>query len=122
EPVSPPLAKSDVHEAVEKSVDLLQKATVTYLREGGCVGCHAQNITSVAVAAARSKGIRVDEAAASEVARGTRLQFAAAADGMLERLDPPAVEIAIYSLFGLSAERAEPDRITDALVHNIAPQ
>jgi hypothetical protein len=62
----------------------------------------------------------VDEAAAAEVARGTRLQFAAAADGLLERMDMPTIEIPTQSLFGLSSERAEPDRVTDALVHNIA--
>ena len=122
EPVSLQFAKRDAREAVEKSVDLLQKSTVVFLREGGCVGCHAQNITSLAVSAARAKGVPVDEAAAKEVARGTRLQFAAFADFLLERMDPPATIITIYSLVGLSAEHAEPDRITDALVHNIAAQ
>jgi ankyrin repeat protein len=121
-PVATPIVKRDVRDAVEKSVALLQKSNVTFLREGGCVSCHAQNITSLAVASARAKGIHVDDAGALEVTRGTRLQFAAAADGMLERLDPPTSLILIYSLFGLSAERAEPDRITDALIHNIAAQ
>jgi ankyrin repeat protein len=73
ETVAPTLTIRDAREAVEKSVGLLQKSTVTFLREGGCVSCHAQNITSIAVAAARAKGLRVDEAAATEVARGTRL-------------------------------------------------
>jgi Prenyltransferase and squalene oxidase repeat len=121
-PTAVPHGKRDVREAVEKSVALLQKNNVTFLREGGCVSCHAQNIASVAVAAARAKGIRVDEAAAAEVARGTRLQYAAFAGGMLERLDPPEVQILMHSLFGLSAERVEPDRLTDALAHNIAAQ
>jgi ankyrin repeat protein len=122
DPVTPQLAKRDVREAVAKSVDLLQKTSVTFLKEGGCVGCHAQNITSAAVAAARPKGVPVDEAAASEIARGARLQFAAFSDGLLERMDPPVSIILIYSLFGISAERADPDRITDAMVHNIAAQ
>jgi len=121
-PPDVPHPSRDVRQAVEKSVALLQKNSPVFLREGGCVSCHAQNIASVAVAAARSKGIRVDEEAAAEVARGTRLQYAAAAGGMLERLDPPAVEILTQSLFGLSAERVEPDRLTDAVAHNIAAQ
>jgi hypothetical protein len=121
-PVAPPHPSRDVREAVEKSVALLQKNNPTFLREGGCISCHAQNVASVAVAAARTKGIRVDEPAAAEVARGTRLQYAAAAGAMLERLDPPAVEILTQSLFGLSAERVEPDRLTDAVAHNIAAQ
>jgi ankyrin repeat protein len=122
EVVTPAHTSRDARQAAEKSMALLQKSTVSFLREGGCVSCHAQNITSVAVAAARSRGIPVDEAAASEVARGTRLQFAAFADGMLERLDPPAVEILIESAFGLAADRVESDRIIDAVVHNIAAQ
>ena len=114
--------KRDVREAVEKSVSLLQKANGTFFREGGCFSCHAQNIATVAVAAARAKGVPVDEAAASEVARGTALGYTAQVDGMLQRMDPPAVSIPIQSLFALSAERTAPDRITDALVNNIAAQ
>jgi ankyrin repeat protein len=121
-PVSFSRSTRDIREAVEKSVELLQKTTVSFLKEGGCFGCHAQNITSVAVAAARAKGIRVDDAAASEVVRGTRLQFAAFADGMLERMDPPVVDIISYTMFGVSAEHTPPDRITDAIVNNIAAQ
>jgi len=117
-----PPVKRELGEAVEKSVALLQKSSVSFFREGGCFGCHAQNITSLAVATARTKGIRVDEKAASEVARGTRLQFSGFADFLLERVDPPAVEILNYALFALSAEKAEADRITDALVHNLAAQ
>ena len=119
---SVPHTDRNPREAVEKSVALVQKTTATFFREGGCISCHAQNIASLAVAAARSKGIPVDEAAAAEVARGTRLQYAAVTDGMMKRMDPPAVEILTQSLFGLSAERAEPDRVTDAVVHNIAAQ
>jgi hypothetical protein len=122
EPVSIRAANRELRDAAAQSIALLQKTNVTFLREGGCVSCHAQNITSVAVAAARSKGVPVDEPAASEVARGTRLQFSAFAEALLERMDPPAVQIPIYALFGLAAERTEPDRITDALVHNIAAQ
>ena len=117
-----PHAQPNAREAVEKSVALLQTSTTTFLREGGCVACHAQNITSATVAAVRSRGIHIDEAAAADVARGTRLQFAAFAGGMLERMDPPVVDISNQSLFALSSERAKPDRITDAVAHNIAAQ
>ena len=120
--VSVPNSTRDVRQAVEKSVALLQKATTTFFKEGGCLACHAGNITSVAVASARAKGIPIDEAAASEIARSAKLQFAAPADGFLQRLDPPAVEILIYSLVGSAAEGTEPDRITDSMVHNIAAQ
>ena len=121
-PVEVPHGNRDARAAVEKSVALLQKANVTFFREGGCISCHAQNIAGVAIASARAKGIPVDEAAAAEVARGTRLRYTADVDGMLERVDPPAVGILLHSLFALSAERTEPDRIIDALVLNVAAQ
>jgi ankyrin repeat protein len=112
----------DAQEAVERSIALLQKTNPTFFKEGGCISCHAQNITNVAVAAARSKGVHFDQAAAAEGSRGTRLQFAAFAEGMLERMDPPVVDILNYSVFALSADGAEPDRVTDAMILNIAAQ
>jgi len=114
--------KRDAREATEKSVALLQKSTVTFFREGGCVSCHAQNVTSHTVAAARARGVRVDEAAAAEVSKATRLRYMAEADGFLARMDPPAAEILIDSMFGLAAERVEPDRLMDSLMHNIVAQ
>src|SRR5688572_9120255 len=121
-PVSISHAKRDVRSAVKKGVDLMQSSYTSFFREGGCVGCHAGNITSVAVASARARGIAVDEAAAAELARATRLQFAARANGLLQRLDPPAVEILTHSLIALSAERVQPDATIDAMIHNVAAQ
>lgn len=119
---SQPCEDSVSEKAVEKSIDLLQKASRTFFQQSGCIACHSQNITSMAVAAARSKGIRTDAAMASEFLRGTRLQYSARAEAMLERVDPPAVDILTYTLFALSVENAEPDRVTDAMIHNLAAQ
>jgi ankyrin repeat protein len=121
-PVAVSYAKVDARSAVEKSVAVMQKTYTSFFREGGCVGCHAGNITSVTVAAARAKGIRVDEPAAAELARSTRLQYTAQVEGMLQRQDPPVVVILMMSLLGLSSERVASDRIIDAVVHNIAAQ
>ena len=63
-----------------------------------------------------------NEAVAADLANGTRLQFAAFAEGMYERMDPPAVDILTYALFALSVEGAAPDRITDAMVHDVVAQ
>jgi hypothetical protein len=41
---------------------------------------------------------------------------------LLQREDPPAVEIIMQALAGLSSERVEPDRTIDAMVHNVAAQ
>jgi hypothetical protein len=109
-------------DASEKGIALLQKASGTFFKESGCVSCHAQNISMVAAATARRKGIRFDQAAQADMVRALRLQFAAFADGVLERADPPAIDILTYALFALSLDDAAPDRVTDAMVHNIAAQ
>ncbi len=111
-----------LQERVQKSVSLLQRAAATNFAEGGCVSCHAGNATTSVVAAVRRKGIRVDEAAAGELVKATRLQFAGPADGLLERSDLPAVEILTFGLAALADEGAPGDRITDALVYNLAAQ
>jgi hypothetical protein len=112
----------DVNAATAKSVALLQNASNTFFKQSGCVSCHAQNITTVASATARRKGIPIDEPAQKEMVRATRLQFAAAGYGLLERFDLPAVDILTYSLFGLAADGTPADRITDMMVHNVAAQ
>ena len=62
----------DAQTAIERSVRLMQTASVTSFREGGCVSCHAGNITTSAIAVARSKGLRFDAAQALDGSRATR--------------------------------------------------
>ena len=119
------VAKTDSIEtraAAEKAVALMQTSYLSSFREGGCVSCHAGNITSFAVAKARSRGLHIEETQASELARNTRLGFAGGVDAFLERTDPPAPEIFTYSLLALAMENVPADRTTDALVHNLAAQ
>jgi ankyrin repeat protein len=108
--------------AMQKSVAVLQTSAATGFKEGGCISCHSGNIVSSALAAARRKGVRHDEAAAAGLIKDTRLQFVAPAESLLERTDGPAVEIFTFALSALADEGVQPDRITDALVHNIAAQ
>lgn len=108
--------------AVRKSLPLLQASGASTFKEGGCVSCHGGNIVTSAVAAARAKGLRVDEAAAAETLKATRLQFTSRAEGLLERVDGPAVEILTFALAALADEGAEPDRAVDAMVRDIAAQ
>lgn len=108
--------------AIERSLPLLQKASATNVREGGCVSCHAGNATSSAVAAARAKGVAVDEKMAAENLKMTRLMISGPAEGLLERTDLPAVEILTFTLLAMMDEGVKADRVTDAMVHNIAAQ
>lgn len=112
----------DARQAVERAVALMQRTAVSSFRAGGCVSCHAGNMTTVAVAAARRKGIPVNEAQAVEALRATRLQYMAFAEGLLERADPPGADILSTALFALAMEKQPADRVTDAMLRNFAAQ
>jgi squalene cyclase len=84
------------------------------------VSCHGGNVTVTAVAAARRKGIRVEESAQAEYVRATRLQYAAFADLMLGRTDSPTPLIESNALFALAQEGVPADRTIDALVNSLA--
>jgi ankyrin repeat protein len=114
---------SSPKEAAAKSIALLQSAGGNFMKEGGCVSCHSQNLTGLAVSAARANGIKVDEAAAAAQLKTVKLQWAAFEQVLLQRMDPPgAVDTTMYSLLHLATEGAPPDRIVDALIHNVAGQ
>ena len=110
-------------EAAAKSIALLQRANGNFFQEGGCVSCHAQNLTGLAVSVARANGIKVDETAAAAQLKTVKLQWAAFEQVLLQRMDPPgAVDTTMYSLLQLAVEGAPPDRAIDALIHNMAGQ
>lgn len=111
---------ADVRQAAEKGLAVIQKNSTSFFREGGCVACHAQHITGMAAAVARAKGIYVQENAAAEVVRTTRLEFASRTDSFLERMDGPAPNILISALLALAFQNVPGDGITDAMVRNIA--
>jgi Prenyltransferase and squalene oxidase repeat len=113
---------SDVRQAAEKSMALMQSTTVSFFREGGCVRCHAQHITGMAVVIARQKGLRYDEPAAEEVLRATRLEFGSRADQFLERVDGPSDAILTTALYALAFQSVPGDRVTDAMIRSIASQ
>ena len=115
-------APVDLRPAVERGVALLEKSSAEFFVKGGCVSCHAQNMTDLAVGVARAKGVHVDEKAAAERTKAIQAFYEPAGPMFLERMDPPVVEILSFSLAGLAATRYAPDRMTDAMVANIASQ
>jgi len=108
-------------QAVEKSLPLLQRTSGSFFTTGGCVSCHAQNLTGMAVSVARSSGFPVDEAAAAEQMKTLKLQWASSEQPLLQRLDPPgAMDQLVYAVSQFAAAGAEADRTIDVLVYNIA--
>ena len=108
--------------AVERGVALLEKASGTFFANGACGACHSQNATDIATNTARRRGVRINDEAAMQRIQGAAGAFAATATRLLEREDPPAVDISLYTLAGFAAAGHPPDRATDALVANTVAQ
>jgi ankyrin repeat protein len=119
-PDAPP-ARGDMRASVEKGVAILQRSSTEFFKQSGCVGCHHQNLTAMAVQSARSSGVHVDESANREQHNVTRFGWATFGEGMLQRLDPPGgLEMVGFALFGLAAAGHQPDAVSDAMVFDVA--
>jgi hypothetical protein len=126
---SPPPAKTgqersstnawELRPAFQRSMALIEKGSWQFFVASGCVSCHAQSMTDMVAGVARSKGLSIDENAFRE--RVKMLQAIYPTEPLLERMDPPGAEEQLaYPLAGLALNRYPPDRMTDAMVANIA--
>jgi hypothetical protein len=114
---------ADARAAMVKAVALLQRSSTEFFKESGCVGCHHQNFTAMAVGAARKAGVRIDETAADEQLKVVKTQWMGAQEPLLQRLDPPgAADTLSFSLLGLAAVDYPADAVTDAMVLNFAAE
>ena len=48
--------RNSVDVAVQRSIPLLQKTDVSFLKKSGCVSCHHNSLTAMTVSSARKKG------------------------------------------------------------------
>jgi ankyrin repeat protein len=112
----------DPRPAVARSVQLLQRASGSFFEGGGCGSCHSANITSIAVNAAKANGIAVNEQAKAVEIRGALLGLAGLEQPLLQRGDPPAVDILTYAMLQLASENTPANTTTDAMVHNLMAQ
>jgi hypothetical protein len=109
--------------AAERGFALMERTSGRYFATGGCAACHAQNITDVAAAVAREKGLHVDETEAETRLQDSRGRFASATSMLLERLDTAGTpDIPLYTLMGLASRSYAPDPMTDAMIANVAAQ
>jgi hypothetical protein len=112
----------EVRAAAEKSISLLQNCGPEFFRKSGCIACHQQSVTSLALAEARSRGIRVDEEIAREQVQVTAFTTRSYRDHFLQRVDHPVSSAPAtgYVLLGLAAENYPPDEYTDASIIDMA--
>lgn len=120
-PVKPEAPRPDVKLALARSMDLLQKSSVEFFKNGGCVGCHHQPMAARAQRLAKTAGIPVNEDAAREQMLQLRSQWAASQEEFLQALNPGGGANRLgENLLGLEAAGYPPDVITDSAVVDFA--
>jgi ankyrin repeat protein len=114
-PTPMPSPASSPRAAIERSLPALQRGDAGFLNKAGCVSCHSNSLTAMAVAAARKSKLPVNE----QVARTQLRAIASFLEGNRERAlqslgVPGNAHTAGYTLLGLVAEDYPADTITDA--------
>jgi ankyrin repeat protein len=108
-------------QSVETSTNLLQRTATEFFKQSGCVGCHHQPFTSMAVAAARGSGIKVDEGAAAASIKMSEAQWTTLQEVLVERNEiGGVVDQPLYTLLAMAAEHYPANNLTDTLVSYIA--
>ncbi len=111
-----PKPAASARAAVERTLPLLQRADVTFLRKAGCVSCHHNSLTALTVSAARKVGIPVDERAARNQRKDIGAYIEVWRERALQGQGIPGDSNTVNNLLtGLAAEEYPPDLATDAL-------
>jgi hypothetical protein len=108
--------------ASEKSLALLQECGPKFFAASGCIACHQQSVTSLAVAEAKARGLRADEKTAREQIQIAAFTVKTYRERFLERVDHPAGSAPStgYIALGLAAEGYPADENTDAMIIELA--
>jgi ankyrin repeat protein len=111
-----------IQAAVAKGVALLQTCDETFFLKTGCMACHQQSVTALAVAEARLHGLDVDEEAAQRELDLVRVALKNMKSRRLQRLENPFAQPATVGFYALAfrAQGYEPDESTDAMVIDMA--
>jgi ankyrin repeat protein len=113
----------DARAAVERSLPLVQRNDATFLQKSGCVSCHNDILTGMAVASARQRGLAVDEAEARQQLKTIGTYLESWRDRMLQGIGIPGdSDTMSYILLGLAASHYTPDAATDAMARLILRQ
>ena len=113
---------SQIREAAQKSLALLQKSSPQFIRVSGCVSCHHQVLPAMATAIARGHGIAFDQRQAANDVEATMAMWKNMREYMnrdAHRIPNPPIVVS-YSLVGLAAQKYPPDDTTRALVEFVS--
>ena len=110
-----PATPAAIHAAVERSLPLLQDVGIAFINQTGCVSCHHNSVVSMAVAAARRHGFRVNDEAAKRETALAAAYLETWREGTLQNEFIAGQQDTIsYLLVGLGADGYASDPATDA--------
>ncbi len=111
-----------LRQAVEKALPTLQASGPPVVKQRGCISCHNQSIPAMAISMARRQGFAVNEQIAQQQLKASVAVLGPHRENLLQHLNsvPTTPEVGSYALVGMAAEKYPADRLTDALVHDIA--
>jgi ankyrin repeat protein len=114
------IAKPDpaisMRQAVTRSLPLLQRADVSFQQRSGCVSCHNNSLTAMAVATAREHGFAVDERIVRDQLQATTSYLGDWSERLRQSVGIPGdADTISYVLLGLAAAHHRPDATTDAM-------
>jgi ankyrin repeat protein len=116
-----PRRNNTIQNAVQDSLPLLQRSDATFSAKAGCISCHNNSMSAMALGLARTRGFGIDEKSAAAQVRTNVVSLELKRDFMHQGFGN-AVEdnffdwIWSYMLLGLHAEHYPADLNTDAVV------
>jgi len=110
-------SESEIRSMIRVSTSLLQQSSIGAATNGGCVNCHHQNFTGMAIAAARNKGIGVDEPAAASMRQSMIVSLSGRENSFVQRIDSGGgLDSALNTMAALQADKYPANAVTDSMV------
>jgi ankyrin repeat protein len=114
-----PHRAASLHDAIQTSLPLLQRADAGFTSKSGCVSCHNDSISAMAIGLARSRGFKLDEKLAAEqvkvnvsfLAQNRETLWQGFMQGVPDFIGPLVFG---YVAMGLDAEHYKADLNTDS--------
>ena len=114
-------AKTNIREAAERALALLQSSSVKFREEGGCTACHHTDLTVFAIGEATAHGIHADENVTAELLKEEKATWRGGQDLLMQHWEGGGeVEQVAYPLLGLAALKYPVDLMTGAMVTDLA--
>ena len=117
----PPEGVADARTSLGRSVSLLMPPAPVVFRSRGCITCHSQSMPQQVAAAARAKGVAVNEELASNNLKQILAVFKPAGEAAMQGNEPAGRALTIgYIMMALADEHHPLDKITAPFTHLVA--